>query len=193
MTRRGSLPAPPPDVIAGSNIDLLRRLRIQPCESMETCWACRGVYPDMPLTRAHVQATVHGGSMDPRNFFLLCDHCHIEQPDGAPREAQEAWLLTAPSVWEWSGAIVDTVTRLLHSAADRLGRRPDTVREFYATSKDAIEKAISEGYRGAAGILNGRANAMAATVRLFERWEPPPVATEQMALPGFEAKAGGTR
>jgi hypothetical protein len=79
-------------------------------EGQETCWACGAGYRvrrknDAPpkksdlgwLERAHVVSASAGGGTEPSNFFLLCGDCHREQPDGAPREAQEAWLISHES------------------------------------------------------------------------------------------------
>ena len=54
------------------------------------CWACGRVEKD-PF-RCHIVAASNGGDLHPGNFFLLCDVCHRDQPDTAPRKHQLFWL-----------------------------------------------------------------------------------------------------
>jgi len=57
-----------------------------------TCWACLYTSPQFAPERAHIHGVSNGGDCGPSNYFLLCWRCHNEQPDGAPRATQEAWL-----------------------------------------------------------------------------------------------------
>ncbi|MET7377987.1 HNH endonuclease signature motif containing protein [Streptomyces sp. NPDC005526] len=54
--------------------------------------ACCLVCWDTPADRAHVVPTSLGGSMDVRNFALLCDSHHKQAPDIADAEAFWAWV-----------------------------------------------------------------------------------------------------
>ncbi|MGW0839504.1 HNH endonuclease signature motif containing protein [Streptomyces sp. NPDC002787] len=53
-----------------------------------SCLVCWGV----PAERAHVVPTSLGGSMDVRNFALLCSQHHKQAPDIADAEAFWAWV-----------------------------------------------------------------------------------------------------
>jgi hypothetical protein len=159
------MPRPPHAAIVESNTALVARLGIAPEEAALTCWACRCVGSSKP-SRAHVVAASHGGSNEPDNFFLLCDHCHLEQPDGAPREAQLEWLFSAPS-----GAIVDQMRAAVCSAGAGLGLTKEASDLFWgAVDRDELGRVISAGYRDAAGLQNGRANAFNNVVTLFKMW-----------------------
>lgn len=94
---------PTPRAIVEANRQLVERLAfVDPDRAHATCWACgqndRTDEPRGWLQRAHVLAASGGGSDAPENFFLLCSVCHREQPDGASREAQEAWLLSHETI-----------------------------------------------------------------------------------------------
>lgn len=142
-------------------------------EAEKACWACN-ILCETP-TRAHVIAASHGGSNDPENFFLLCDHCHDEQPDGASREQQERWLFDAPSFWEWSGRVGDEIFGRVKAAARRRGLTDDDVSRRLATlSFEQLGDLISTGYRSAGGIANGRANCATHLTEAFLEWAAPP-------------------
>ena len=61
-------------------------------DAADSCWRCGYHAQKGEMTRAHIHAHRHGGSNDPSNYFLLCDICHREQPDAAPREEQIQWV-----------------------------------------------------------------------------------------------------
>lgn len=169
--------------IADANTDLLSRLGIDVSISTAACWACGISVKGSKPTRAHIKADCHGGTNDPRNFFLLCDHCHQEQPDGLPRGEQERWLLSAPSVWEWSGDIVNQMVAQVTRSATRLGVTAGEVQRWLCdVSKSGASDAISTGYRSAGGLQNGRANAIRNVVTLFEQWATKRGGPRQLTL-----------
>lgn len=67
-------------------------------DPLHDCWSC-GDGDDDYRTRCHIKARRHGGSMDPSNFFLLCDYCHEEQPDALDAASQIAWLQAREDAW----------------------------------------------------------------------------------------------
>lgn len=79
-------PQPTHRAIVEANGALLATLDVPLEDAACTCWGCGASSEGWRPARAHVQALTHGGSSEPGNFFLLCDRCHDEQPDGAPRE-----------------------------------------------------------------------------------------------------------
>jgi 5-methylcytosine-specific restriction endonuclease McrA len=58
------------------------------------CWAC-GAFSSENLERAHIIARSHGGPDTAENYFLLCNYCHGNQPDGAGFDEQIDWLISA--------------------------------------------------------------------------------------------------
>jgi hypothetical protein len=169
LTRRSPNPSPPIDAIVAANEALLARLGIPLGMAHTSCWAC-GIGCKTP-TRAHVVAKTLGGSNEPDNFFLLCDHCHGEQPDGAPREAQERWLRDAPSWGEWSAKIADEAYGAVRAAAAKNGHPPELVSQWFGgLSFDELDAVVSGGYRGAAGLENGRHNVASRLIDTFLEW-----------------------
>jgi hypothetical protein len=166
--------APTRAAIVEANAALLARLGVE-CPAT-SCWACRIACVDGTPNRAHVVGRSRGGSYEPSNFFLLCDHCHGEQPDGATRESQETWLASAPSWWEWSGRLVERALDAVHDAAARRGLGRDAVLSWLRQARGDGADAIARGYATSAGIENGRANAISGLVALFETWAAERVA-----------------
>lgn len=133
MTRARSS-TPSHRAIAEANAALLSRLDLTVEQGASTCWAC-GSGPGGDgslgwLQRAHVVAVVAGGDDSPANFFLLCAVCHREQPDGASRAAQEAWLRAHESQ-------VERVARLAAPASRWAAERLDDLSPTLAELADA--------------------------------------------------------
>jgi hypothetical protein len=58
-----------------------------------TCWACGYNFRKGSPARAHVVPHSSGARIDDAgNYWLLCDVCHAEQPDGLGPQVQEVWL-----------------------------------------------------------------------------------------------------
>jgi len=109
--------APTIAAIVQANQSLVERLGVE--KPAETCWRCEH---DGRLFRCHVLAHRHGGPDDEaRNFFVLCDECHRQQPDSLPRKAQELWL------------------------GDRLTRGEQQVRALCRTIKKVIQRIEASG------------------------------------------------
>jgi hypothetical protein len=135
--------------IAKANAGLLWDLGFGLDEARQTCWSCCAEGDGAPglgwLQRAHVVAKSAGGGNDPSNFFLLCGQCHREQPDGAPRAAQEAWLRRRESQ-------VDRLLRLAAPVAEHIvssapsGVSAEDASEAWAV---ALESAYCVGMAGA--------------------------------------------
>lgn len=140
--------------IVTANTDLTSGFVREPASE---CWAC-GFRVEGPLTRAHVIARTHGGSDDPENFFLLCNHCHESQPDGASREEQIRWLHSAPKLNEWVDGLIARVI------ADAQRLEPSITNAQVADwmlDPRAIES-VQRGYASAAGAANAHANVSAS-------------------------------
>lgn len=88
-------PSPPSRwKIAHHHQELLLLLGIDIRLATVACWACGALYQTLGLERAHIDAYSKGGSNHPSNYFLLCSLCHREQPDGADKAFQVAWLVS---------------------------------------------------------------------------------------------------
>jgi hypothetical protein len=119
---------PPPTVekIVNANTGLVSRLGNLwgPDEATRACWACgalrgHGMGMARRIFKAHVVAHRHYGDCSPANFFLLCEKCHAEQPDGVDRASQEYWLLHHESRVTLDLRVVgDAVLRICAHAAD---------------------------------------------------------------------------
>jgi hypothetical protein len=121
----------------------------------KTCWAC-GSVGDSFCVRAHVIARCHGGTDAPDNFFLLCDVCHDEQPDGLPRDVQESWLVNRDSqitnLANWAMGLYNELRKL--KTEDEIDKW------FKKMGPKKIRKIVHEAYSNAAGWKNGRANTV---------------------------------
>ncbi|MGW1938711.1 HNH endonuclease signature motif containing protein [Streptomyces goshikiensis] len=99
------------------------------------CWAT-------PVERAHVVPASLGGSMDVRNFALLCADHHREAPDVADVESFWAWVDYAElrdSGSKWLRATEEQQARL-SAAGVRVGRPARPVRTFFAEVKDELRR-----------------------------------------------------
>lgn len=161
--------------IVEANLDLLVTLpNLQPfdpedpwdCVDVQrTCWACgtwsgrsdrSGRANKSPkMTRSHVVARSRGGSDAPSNFFLLCDVCHAEQPDGMPRESQVEWLRRREDwLTSYSKLIAELLSRVQASVPDA---SPEDFREWQVQRHEEVTAMAPIAYRNAAGFRNGRA------------------------------------
>ena len=85
-----------------------------------TCWACTRIHSEeyMPQ-RCHVSPYSETDSVDPREYVLLCEWCHREQPDEVSLEVLFEWMLCHESHDQ-------RVTRLVmqrHRALERIARK----------------------------------------------------------------------
>lgn len=158
MTRERP-PTPPHRAVAKANAALLARLDLTVEQGAETCWACgagRGSDGSLGwLQRAHVVAAAAGGDDSPANFFLLCAVCHREQPDGAPRAAQEAWLRAHESQ-------VERLTRLAAPAARWAGEMLVDLSPTASELVDAHAVALQGARSGKGAAHTGNELASAA-------------------------------
>jgi hypothetical protein len=172
MSKRSNTPSR--EQIVDANIEFILRLPnvhgdISIASSI--CWAC-GIDCDGTPTRAHIVAHCHGGSTDPTNFYLLCDHCHLEQPDGADRKEQDLWILNAPSWNEWGDCLVADLLESVKKFAEIHSIPPIVLDGFYFYERQNIIRLIHEGYSRAAGLLNGRGNVKSnICMALLNYWE----------------------
>ncbi|WP_218009890.1 hypothetical protein [Actinomadura kijaniata] len=84
------------------------------------CW-------NTPVERAHVVPSSLGGSMDVRNFALLCEYHHEQAPDIADAEAFWAWVdyaerRDAGSKWERESEYIKRMARQLGSRTEKVDR-----------------------------------------------------------------------
>ncbi len=134
-----------------------------------TCWGCGFETVDKGFTRAHVIARSDGGLDEPSNFFLLCDVCHREQPDGMPRSIQEEWLRKREDFFSRSMSLINGwLDEILAISVEVT--RTDIQKWQEGVGVEKILSVIHEGYRSAAGWENGRVNARAAFVGSFREW-----------------------
>jgi hypothetical protein len=87
---------------------------------LHTCWACHyriEVGSKRSLVRAHIVADGFGGTNLPENFLLLCEGCHLEQPDRVPHDIQIRWLRARSN----SGRPVDPFAMASTEIAAELG------------------------------------------------------------------------
>lgn len=162
---------PSHDLIVLSQISLLEDLGINPMDAHAMCWACRLEFQSSLPVRAHILADTHGGSTDPKNFFLLCNTCHTSQPDGAEREYQIQWLKNFSKVEaetntdrlkeEFKKATGHELQELLNLMMDKWGTQG---------MLDRFSNALKKGSKGKAGVAhtNGIANAV---YELSEIWK----------------------
>jgi 5-methylcytosine-specific restriction endonuclease McrA len=135
---------------------------------MTTCWGCGLQSSDgRRMMRAHVIPASRGGGEDPANFFLLCNTCHDEQPDGNPRDAQIEWLREREDWLPRSARVAAEIAREVMAVA---GPNPEEAFRAYLL-ENRVGEVMREGYRSAAGgRLNGRANATARLKDDFRAW-----------------------
>lgn len=129
----------------------------------KTCWAC-GAERKSVMIRAHVVAKSVGGSDTPDNYFLLCDVCHAEQPDGLSREIQESWLIESEN---WFVRLFKVWTQYMEELKKKHG---GNVEEYISERHFSIKKLAKEGYGSAAGWQNGRHNFLALVKRDYISW-----------------------
>ena len=110
------------------------------------CWGC-GDQAEGPLTRCHIVAVKNGGSMAPENFFLLCEHCHRNQPDGMALATQVIWLETIEHC-------MDRRTREFKPMFDAVGKFSEANKalfeQFMKSSESQVRKIIDDGAKKSA-------------------------------------------
>jgi len=164
-------PAPSHRLIVEANRKFFLYLGLDFATAERICWACRIPFANSRPVRAHVNARVWGGSNQPSNFFLLCNHCHAIQPDGAPESIQRPWVRSAARWCEWSffamGEILYEVARL----AGAFGIPPERV-DLWRRCEELphLLESLEAGYAANAGLNNGRGNAIASLAALVEEW-----------------------
>lgn len=153
--------------IVCANFKLLETLpnvyfSIDDCSSTEIsrmtkiCWACGNDCNDgCGIYRCHVLARCKGGGDEAGNYFLLCDLCHEEQPDGLSRELQEEWLRDHETCF----ARYYKVVAELFDELKQIGGEEGFTRWCEERTPKKVRDILSEGYASAAGWKNGRANA----------------------------------
>ncbi|WP_371593203.1 HNH endonuclease signature motif containing protein [Streptomyces virginiae] len=100
------------------------------------CLVCWG----KPVERAHVVPSALGGSMDVRNFALLCKKHHAEAPDVADAESFWAWVDYAeirdtPEKW---AAASDDVKKLLRQHNVRVDADHRENLSFFSSVKEEL-------------------------------------------------------
>ncbi|MEV5676340.1 HNH endonuclease [Streptomyces sp. NPDC052179] len=94
-----------------------------------------------PVERAHVVPSALGGSMDVRNFALLCPGHHAEAPDVADAESFWAWVDYAElrdSPDKWVDAL-EEVKKLLRSHNVRIGKETREPLSFFSDVKEELK------------------------------------------------------
>jgi hypothetical protein len=102
-----------------------------------TCLVCRR----KPVERAHVVPTALGGSMDVRNFALLCSDHHAEAPDVADAESFWAWidyaeLRDSPDKWVDAPEEVKELPRRHNAPTGKESREPLS---FFSAVKEELK------------------------------------------------------
>ncbi|MGW1225590.1 HNH endonuclease signature motif containing protein [Streptomyces sp. NPDC002530] len=111
------------------------------------CWS-------RTVERAHVVPKALGGSMDVRNFALLCPDHHAEAPDVADAESFWAWvdyaeLRDSPAKWSAAPEELKEFLRRHHVRVDREPREPlpffsavkEELRSLYGWQEDDLRTA----------------------------------------------------
>ncbi len=168
------------DIIAVAQADMIATLPNADDDSPTACcWACGYAANGFTPTRAHLVAHVAGGSNAPTNYLLLCEPCHREQPDGAPRDAQIAWARGHAGWLRASllkhGAIVEAI-RL---ACDEIGIA--AVRAFVDKHGfDGIGQIMRDGARTVGSLRESNivASAAWAVIHALRQSHRAPVQTE---------------
>ncbi|MET8790663.1 MULTISPECIES: HNH endonuclease signature motif containing protein [Streptomyces] len=94
-----------------------------------------------PVERAHVVPSALGGSMDVRNFALLCPEHHAEAPDVADAESFWAWIDYAElrdSPDKWVDA-ADEVKDFLQKHNVQIGKKPREPLSFFSAVKHELK------------------------------------------------------
>ncbi|NFG41630.1 HNH endonuclease [Clostridium botulinum] len=65
------------------------RMSVDASEAHERCWRCGYKYT---LERCHIIADSLGGEDKPSNFVLLCNRCHVENPNVLDPEIMWDWI-----------------------------------------------------------------------------------------------------
>ncbi len=65
------------------------RMSVDASEAHERCWRCGCKHT---LERCHIIADSLGGEDKPSNFVLLCNRCHIENPNVLDPEIMWDWI-----------------------------------------------------------------------------------------------------
>lgn len=102
---------PTSDRIVKAQKFLLDRLSLS--DPYRECWCCGS---QAKLTRCHIRAVRNGGTEDPHNFFLLCESCHLLQPDGETEDVQIEWLASGKREADFlqlTGATLEDLANLL--------------------------------------------------------------------------------
>jgi hypothetical protein len=136
----------------------------------EFCWRCAYDMHGKP-TRAHIVAHRHGGTGEPRNFFLLCDKCHDAQPDAAPLELQLAWLKTGQ---HWINSFLQDekfMGMMKRAQAVIEALEPEDQRSFTEHLVAVMKKQALETH-GRAGARTAMVMAAHAECEKVEAWVP---------------------
>jgi hypothetical protein len=155
--------------IAGTNRALVATLANVTAD-LTACWTCWACGIQCTPERAHVLARSQGGSDAPENFFLLCAVCHREQPDGAPRAAQVAWLRAREHHTQRAHPQLEAAVR----ECARLGGETALAVWWHAIGAEGVQRILGEGYKRAAAndLATMRANAASALIEAFTAWLP---------------------
>ncbi|WP_237287791.1 HNH endonuclease signature motif containing protein [Streptomyces malaysiensis] len=100
-----------------------------------------------PVERAHVVPTALGGSMDVRNFALLCRDHHAEAPDVADAESFWAWIDYAElrdSPEKWVDA-PEELKEFLQRSNVRIGKEPREPLSFFSAVKEELKSLYGWG------------------------------------------------
>ena len=94
-----------------------------------------------PVERAHVVPTSLGGSMDVKNFALLCRDHHAEAPDVADAESFWAWidyaeLRDSPDKWVNSP---EEVKEFMRRHNVQIGKKPREPLSFFSAVKEELK------------------------------------------------------
>ncbi|MFI1092894.1 HNH endonuclease [Streptomyces sp. NPDC020917] len=93
-----------------------------------------------PVERAHVVPTSLGGSMDVKNFALLCKDHHAEAPDVADAESFWAWIDYAElrdSPGKWVDA-PEELKEFMQKHNVRVGHKPREPLSFFSAVKEEL-------------------------------------------------------
>ena len=116
------------------------------------------------MTRSHIKSRLKDGEDEAANYFLLCDVCHREQPDGLDKELQmewlkdrEDWFVRTSKIWDgWMAEL-----------SNKFGGNPE---EYISQRVKHIKRILKEGFSLAAGWANGRSNVFSLLKRDYREW-----------------------